>query len=54
MTRSQSILPSLFERLCHVKRAQGRWIRMVDLTMGLYQTSKRSGDAERELAEINF
>ena len=54
LTQFLSVLPLLFERLCHMKRAQGRWLRVMDLAMGLFQAAKRSGDADRQLAGMNF
>jgi tetratricopeptide (TPR) repeat protein len=54
LTHFQSIIPMFYERLCHMKRAQGRWLRVLDLAQGLFHSSKRVGDAERELAAINF
>ncbi len=53
-TQFQRVIPLFFERLCQMKRAQGRWLRVLDLAQGLFHSSKRVGDAERELAANNF
>jgi tetratricopeptide (TPR) repeat protein len=54
LTHFQNIIPIFYERLCQMKRAQGRWLRVLDLAQGLFHSAKRIGDAERELAAINF
>jgi tetratricopeptide (TPR) repeat protein len=54
MTGFQPIIPMAYERLCRMKRAQGRWLRVLDLAQGLLHASRRAGDVERELAAINF
>jgi len=54
MTRFQPAIPLLLEELCHHKRAQGRWLRILDLAQGLYHAAKRAEDAERVIAALNF
>jgi hypothetical protein len=54
LTHFQCIVPMFYERLCQMKRAQGRRLRVLDLAQGLSHSAKRIGDAERELAAINF
>jgi hypothetical protein len=54
LTHFDKIVPLFFEQLCRIKRGQGRWLRVMDLALGLYPSAKRAHDPERELAAINF
>ena len=54
LTRFVSIIALFYERLCHMKRTQGRWLRVMDLAQGLLHSAKRIGDAQRVLEAVNL
>ena len=54
LTRFESVIPPLFEQLCQMKRGEGRWLRVMDLALGLFPAAKRALDAQRVLAAINL